>query len=215
LRLLWDLIDCHEESQGISYFQEGNEMRSLWDLIDCQEGNKKFPICQVGMGTEMRVSESLMNSEVSSYQQGMLIGADSYGSSNHVNEDDDKLKTCIIQEEDQRNILMIGGIGIFLPHSPVEAEICVAYEATTIEERQPAMTIKEELEQVLEVAQAEEEDEHFEEWLNNFSQEAEKTIEEEEEEADSMRFADLCEQIEALEKGGSVGHAHPTSEVGN
>jgi hypothetical protein len=44
----------------------------------------------------------------------------------HVNEDDDKLKTCTIQKEDQRNLLMIGGIGIFLPLSPDEAKACVA-----------------------------------------------------------------------------------------
>jgi hypothetical protein len=60
------------------------------------------------------------------------------------------------------------------------------------------MTVKEELEQMLEAAQAEEEDEHSEEWLNIFSQEAEKTAtlklaEAEEEEADNISFVDLCE----------------------
>jgi ABC-type branched-subunit amino acid transport system ATPase component len=48
-------------------------------------------------------------------------------------------------------------------------------EATTTREGQPTVTVKEELEQMLEAAQAEEEDEHSEEWLNIFSQEAEKT----------------------------------------
>ena len=40
-------------------------MRSLRDLMDCQEANRKIPICQVGMGIEMRLSESLMDSKVS------------------------------------------------------------------------------------------------------------------------------------------------------
>jgi hypothetical protein len=75
------------------------------------------------------------------------------------------------------------------------------------------VTVKEELEQMLEAAQAEEEDEHSEEWLNIFSQEAEKTAtlklaEAEEEEADSMSFVDLCEQIEALERRVIVQGLH-------
>jgi hypothetical protein len=34
-----------------------------------------------------------------------------------VNEDDEKLKTSTIKEEDQRTILIIGGVEIFLPSS--------------------------------------------------------------------------------------------------
>jgi hypothetical protein len=72
--------------------------------------------------------------------------------------------------------MMIGGIQIFLPHSPEEAKVYVADEAATTRERQPAETVKEELEQVFETAQAEEEEnEHSEEWLNTFSQVAERT----------------------------------------
>jgi hypothetical protein len=48
-------------------------MRSLEDLIDCQVGSRKFPICQVGREKEMRLSESLGSSEVSSCQQGVLM----------------------------------------------------------------------------------------------------------------------------------------------
>jgi hypothetical protein len=59
-----------------------------------------------------------MNSTESSYYQGMLI------------------------EEDQRSILIIGGIGIFLPSNLVEAIKCVAY--ATIEEGQPTVTVIEE-----------------------------------------------------------------------
>jgi hypothetical protein len=64
MRSLQDLINCHEDSQGISHFQEGNESRLLWGLINCQEDSRKIPICQEGTGTEVRLSESLMNSEV-------------------------------------------------------------------------------------------------------------------------------------------------------
>jgi hypothetical protein len=40
------------------------------DLIDCQvgRGRGETPYCQVGKGEKMRPCESLMNSEVSSYQ---------------------------------------------------------------------------------------------------------------------------------------------------
>jgi hypothetical protein len=56
------------------------------------------------------------------------------------------------------------------------------------------LTVKEELEQVLEAAQAEEEDEHSEEWLNTFSQEAEKTatLELAEAEEEEGRQHELC-----------------------
>jgi hypothetical protein len=66
------LVYCQEGGAESSNFQEGIEMRSLEDLIDCQEGRRKFPNCQVGKGKEVRLSESLMDSEVSSYQQGVL-----------------------------------------------------------------------------------------------------------------------------------------------
>jgi hypothetical protein len=65
---------------------------------------------------------------------------------------------------------MIRGIQIFLPHSPDEASICVAEGA--IEEGQPTVTVKE-MEQTLMFSQ-EKGNEHSKEWLNIFSQEAEK-----------------------------------------
>jgi hypothetical protein len=74
----------------------------------------------VGKGRKVRLSESLRSSEVSSYQQGVLIGEDSCGFADHVNEDDEKLNTFTIEEEDQRSILIIGGIKTFLPNSQVE-----------------------------------------------------------------------------------------------
>jgi hypothetical protein len=100
------------------------------DLIDCQVCNRKFPNCQVGRGKKVILSESLRDSGVSSGQQGVLISEDSCGFVDHVNEYDDKLKTCTIQKEDQKSILMIGGIRVFLSDSPIEARACVA-DATT------------------------------------------------------------------------------------
>jgi hypothetical protein len=75
LRSLRDLRDCQEDSQGISHCQLGNEMRSLRDLEDCQEGSRWEDIsdCQVGRDENSRPSESLMDSEVSSIQQGVLM----------------------------------------------------------------------------------------------------------------------------------------------
>jgi hypothetical protein len=60
----------------------------------------------VGKGEEVRLSNSLMNSKVSLNQQGMLT------------------------EENQKYIMIIGGIEVFLPHIPIEASTCVV-DATT------------------------------------------------------------------------------------
>jgi hypothetical protein len=136
MRSLWDLTNCHEDSQGISHCQERNEVRSLRDLMDCQEGSKKFPIFQVGMGTEMGLFESLMNSEVSLDQPEELTEQMS-------SEMDLDQHMQLTEEEYWRNLLMIGGIEIFLPLSPEEAKIYLADEAATARERQPAMTVKE------------------------------------------------------------------------
>jgi hypothetical protein len=136
-----------------------------------------------------------MNLEVSSYQRGEII------------------------EEDQKGILMIGGIQIFLPYSPVEVNVCVA-DATIATEGQPTETVKEEEEEGEKTLMSipAEEKEHSEEWLKIFSQEAEKETaaalkltteeEEEEEEANNMGFADLCEQLEALERRVMMQHLH-------
>jgi hypothetical protein len=42
---------------------------------------------------------------------------DSCGVVSRVNEDDGKLETFITMEEDQRSVLVIGGVEIFLPSS--------------------------------------------------------------------------------------------------
>jgi hypothetical protein len=80
----------------------------------------------------------------------------------------------LTEEEELRDIMMIGGIGVFLPFSQEEAEICVADGAAA---EQSAEIVQEEgLEHTLEVAQEGKESEHYEEWLNDFSQEAEEAV---------------------------------------
>jgi hypothetical protein len=79
----------------------------------------------------------------------------------------------LTKEEDLRDLLMIGGIQIFLPLSQEEAEVCVADGAATAEE-QSAKTVRKEWEQISEAAQEGNEKEHSEEWLNDFSQGDEK-----------------------------------------
>jgi hypothetical protein len=93
----------------------GNPERSV-DLMSCQVGREETPSCQVGKGKEMRLSESLMNSVKSSDQQRVLM------------------------EKDQRYSLIIGGINIFLPIIPVEAN---AHDesATEIEKGQSVVTV--------------------------------------------------------------------------
>ena len=110
------------------------EMGSI-DLIDCHMGRREVPNFQVGRGKEMRLSESLRSSEVSSIQQGVLT------------------------EEDQKSIMIIGGISIFLPISPAEAS---AHLEDAAEKGQPTKTIKEEKEQTLMSTPAEKEENSYE-----------------------------------------------------
>jgi hypothetical protein len=97
----------------------------------------------------------------------VLIDGDSCGFVDHVNGDDEKLNTSITKEEDQRSILIIGGIKIFLTSSQVKTSAHDESEAE--EERQPAETVKEEeMEQTL-MSTPVGEDEHSEEWLKILS----------------------------------------------
>jgi hypothetical protein len=117
----------------------------------------------------------------------------------------------VLTRENQKNIMMIGGIQVFLPSSLVEAKACVADAA--IEEGQLAETVmEEEVEQTLMVSQ-EEKDEHSTEWLKIFSQEVETWMTvalkpAAEEEVDNMDFVDLCEELEALERRVMVQSLH-------
>jgi hypothetical protein len=103
LRSLRDLRDCQEDSQGISHCQLGNELRSLWDLKDCQEGSGSIPYFQVGRDESMSWDQPEELTEQMSSEMDL---------DQHVQ---------LIEEEDTKNLLMIGGIGVFLPFSQEEA----------------------------------------------------------------------------------------------
>ena len=89
-----------------------------------------------------------------------------------------------------------------MPSSQTEAIICVS---DAVEEGQPTKTvIKEEMEQILKFSHVREEEDNSEGRLKIFSQEDEQkmtaTLEiASEEEADSIKFVDLCEELETLE----------------
>jgi hypothetical protein len=131
-------------------------MRSLQNLEDCQEGRRRILDFQVGRDENLRLSESLMDSEVSSIQQGVLMKMGSVDliiyqessksipycqmgrdeqmglSESLINSEVDlDQHVQLTKEEDQDNFLMIGGIHIFLPFSQGEVEVCVADGAAT------------------------------------------------------------------------------------
>jgi hypothetical protein len=97
------------------------------NLIDFHGSRGEIPYRQVGEGEEM-------NSVESSYQEGVLIDEHSCGFADQVNEDDEKLNTPIAAEEDQRCVLIVGGIQIFLPNSPTETNTRVAHEEVVQQE---------------------------------------------------------------------------------
>jgi hypothetical protein len=126
----------------------------------------------------MRLSVGLINSEVSWNQPGELT---EQVSSKNL---DQQMQLTEVKMDD---LLMIGGIGIFLPCAQEEAEICVA-DGATAEQSQLTMTVKRRIGADFETAQADEgrmsssetrsqeaeSVEHSEECLNIFSQGAEK-----------------------------------------
>jgi hypothetical protein len=67
-----------------------------------------------------------------------------------VNEDDEKLNTSIIEEEDQRSILIIGEFKYYSYQGQGEANICVEDAAA---KGHPAETVMEEKEQILKSSQ--------------------------------------------------------------
>ena len=111
-------------------------MRSLWDLIDCQEDNREISCCQEGneMGSEDLIDYQKGSREIPYFQEGKGEQMSSKLSSYQQEQ--------LIEEKGQKDILIIGGIQIFLPGSPIEARVCVANVAAT--ERQLAKNIKEE-----------------------------------------------------------------------
>jgi hypothetical protein len=70
---------------------------------------------------------------------------------------------------------MIGGVEVFLPLAQGEAKICIA-DATTTEGRLAKIVREEELEKISEATQVGAENEHSEECLNSFSQEAKEVV---------------------------------------
>ena len=93
----------------MSSIQQGVLMKmGSFDLIIYQKGSEQIPYFQLGRDEQMRLSDGLINSEMDLDQQMQMT-----------------------EEEDWRNLLMIGGIKVFLPLSQGEVEICVADATTT------------------------------------------------------------------------------------
>jgi hypothetical protein len=124
-------------------FQVGNEKGSM-DLIYCQVGRGDIPDFQVGKGEEMSSVESSLTDEEEAGEKPHSDG-DSRRTVSHVNEDDEKLQTFITEKEDQKTVLIIGGVKIFLPSGRGEASTDVA----EVTEGQPTETVMEEKEQIL------------------------------------------------------------------
>jgi hypothetical protein len=105
----------------------GKEETGSLHLIEFHGGRREIPYHQVGEGEEM-------NSVESSYQKGVLIDEHSCGSADQVNEDDEKLNNPIAMEEDQRCVLIVVGIQIFLPNSPAKTNTRVSHEEVVQQE---------------------------------------------------------------------------------
>jgi hypothetical protein len=202
-RSLRGLEDCHEGSESIEDCQEGSgsvlsclegrdeklrlseslldsressiQQRLLMkmgsvDLIICQGSGGSIPYCQVGRDEQIRPSVGLSNSEVSWNQLRELT--EQVGSRMNVDQ-----QMQLTEEEGQNDILMVGGIQVFLPSAQEGAENSVADIAAAAEQSPQEMTVRKErkLEQVSETAQVDEEkNECSEEQLNKFSQQAER-----------------------------------------
>jgi hypothetical protein len=179
--------------RGLVGFQKGNAKGSV-DLVNCQEGRGDILNCQVGKGEEMSLAESTR-------QQGVLTKGeekeerphpyeDSYGTAIRVNEDDDKLETSITEEKDQRSILVIGEVEIFLPNNQGEVSIDVV-DAT---EGQQDEIVMEEEEQILKFVPTEEENpvELLTQW--------EMDLKELEDSLDSPELEGGCHEIAMLEE---------------
>jgi uncharacterized protein (DUF1697 family) len=97
------------------------------DLIICQKGSEQIPYCQLGRDEQMRLSEGLINSEMDLDQKMQLT-----------------------EEEDMRNILMIGGIE-YSYHFPKRRKKSMLQSAATTKEQSVETIRKEEgLEKILE-----------------------------------------------------------------
>jgi hypothetical protein len=85
------------------------------DILDCQVGNRE----------EMSLAESSLEDEEA--EEKPHSDGDSHRNVSHVNEYDDTFKTFITtMEEDHRDVLIIGGVEIFLSSGQGEASTNVA-----------------------------------------------------------------------------------------
>jgi hypothetical protein len=102
----------------------------LVDIIVCQESSESIPYFQVGRDEQMRLSVGLINSKVSWNQPGELT--------EHVSSkiDLDQHVQMTKEEKDQDDLLMIGGIEIFLPFAQEEAEFSFVDAAMPEEQSQ-------------------------------------------------------------------------------
>jgi hypothetical protein len=146
----------------------GNEKRTI-DLINYQEGREENPIFLMGKGEEMSSTKGSCQQGVVTYgkeeEERPHPYEDSCGVAYHVNEHRERLNNSIVKEEDQRSILIIGGIKIFLPIMLAEAsaQVVGAVEAKI----QSAKTVIEEKEKILNSTLAEEE-QHTSEFLTQW-----------------------------------------------
>jgi hypothetical protein len=88
-------------------------------------GRRDIPYFHVGKGEEVSSAESSLTDEEAEEKPH----SDGYSCRTmiHVNEYDDKLETFItVKEEDQWDVLIIGGVEIFLPRDRGEASTDVA-----------------------------------------------------------------------------------------
>jgi hypothetical protein len=83
------------------------------------------------------------------YEEEVEEGPHSDGDScrivSRMNEDDEKLQTFVIEEKDQRSVLIVGGVEIFLPSGQGEASTYVV----DVTEGHPAEIVMGEKEQIL------------------------------------------------------------------
>jgi hypothetical protein len=127
LGLAGSLMDSLESS-----IQQGVLMKmGSVDLMVCQGSSGSIPYCQVGRDEQMRPSVGLINSEVSWNQPEEL-----------TEQMDLDQQVQLTEVKDQDGILMIGGIGIFLPSAQEEAEI-VLQMMQQQEKNSHQMTVKE------------------------------------------------------------------------
>jgi hypothetical protein len=108
------------------------------DLVNCQVGRGDIPYCQVGKGEEVSSDESSLADEEEDEEKPHSDG-DSRRTVSRVNEDDEKLQTSVIEEKNQRNVLIIVGTEKFLPRGRGDDSIDVVdatrrYQVETITE---------------------------------------------------------------------------------